>query len=191
MHTTNQGPANGLLRDQDYELVPIGNLRPHPKNPRQGDVNAIVESIKANQFYGVCVAQRATGFILVGNHRWMAARQCGLDRIPVVWVDCDDATALRILLADNRTNDLAAYDEDKLAEVLQEIQAGAGTLSGTGYDLEALGDLLKDLDGYGETVEGLTDDDAVPEVRPEPVTRPGDLWLLGEAPKCPQCGAVN
>ncbi len=51
--------------------------------------------------------------------------------------------------------------------------------------------LLKDLDGYGDTGDGLTDDDAVPEVRPDPVTKPGDLWLLGEAPKCPHCGAVN
>ena len=191
MHTTNQKPVNSLLRDQDYELVPIGDIQPHPKNPRQGDVNAIVASIKANQFYGVCVVQRSMGFILVGNHRWMAARQCGLEQIPVVWVDCDDATALRILLADNRTNDLASYDEQMLVEMLQEIQAEVGTLGGTGYDLEALDDLLKDLDGYGETVEGLTDGDAVPEVRPDPVTKLGDLWLLGEAPKCPHCRAVN
>ncbi len=146
-----------LLREQKYELVRIDAVQPHFRNARQGDVGAIVESIRANQWYGACVVQRSTGNILVHNHAWMAARECGLEEIPVIWVDCDDAEALRILLVDNRTNDLAAYDENKLAEMLQEIQAEHGALDGTGFDLEALDDLLRGLEPCASSDEAEGD----------------------------------
>jgi len=138
--------ATAGLRGQNYELVPVAALRSHPKNPRKGNVAAIVESIKANQFYGACLVQRSTGNILAGNHRWVAAKECGLAAIPVLWIDCDDAEALRILLVDNRTNDLAEYDEARLADVLKDIQMDAGMLDGTGFTLEAFDDLLKGLE---------------------------------------------
>jgi ParB-like chromosome segregation protein Spo0J len=149
------------LRSQDYELVPIGDVQPHKRNARQGDVGAIVESIRANQFYGACVVQRSTGNILAGNHRWLAARECGLATIPVIWVDCDDAEALRILLVDNRSNDLASYNEPLLAGMLQEIQESCGTLDGTGFDLEALDDLLAGLDGSVTDGQEMPDDGIV------------------------------
>ena len=152
MKRISKKPDGLSLREQSYELVDINSIQPHSRNARQGDVGAIVESIKANQFYGACVVQRSTGNILAGNHRWLAAKQCGLAQIPVIWVDCDDAEALRILLVDNRSNDLASYDEPALVELLQEIQSDAGTLDGTGYDAEALDDLLRQL---GDDAIGL------------------------------------
>jgi DNA modification methylase len=167
-----------VIHEQEYELVPVGDIRPHPKNPRQGDVAAIVASIQANQFYGACTVQRSTGYILAGNHRWLAARECELTHIPVIWVDCDDATAVRILLVDNRTNDLASYDDPKLAEMLSDILREQGTLDGTGYDGGALDALLAEL-GQTAGTEGLTEDDAAPEVPEVALTRPGDLWRCG------------
>jgi ParB-like chromosome segregation protein Spo0J len=178
------------IRDQQYELVSIAAIQPHPRNPRQGDVNAIIASIKSNQFFGACVVQRSTGNILAGNHRWLAARECGLPVVPVIYVDCDDAEALRILLVDNRTNDLAGYDDAALAQLLQEVQAEAGTLLGTGFDIESLDDLLRGLQSDSAS-EGATADDAVPEPKENPVTRPGDLWLLGSRVICPHCGTEN
>ena len=127
------------------ETVPIDTIRPHPRNPRQGDVGAIHESIEANGFYGVVVAQRSTGHILAGNHRWLAAQHAGATEVPVVWVDVDDDHALRILLSDNRTNDLAGYDTESLVELLQGIHASGGGLVGTGYDGDDLDELVKDL----------------------------------------------
>jgi ParB-like chromosome segregation protein Spo0J len=129
--------------NQDYALVPIGDLQPHPRNPRKGNTAAIAESIGANGFYGAVVAQRSTGYILAGNHRWMAAKEQGAAVIPCVWVDCDDEEALRILLADNRTNDLAAYDDVALAEILK----GLDDLAGTGYDQAAVDALLEKITG--------------------------------------------
>jgi len=152
------------------ELAPTANLTPHPRNPRQGDVGAIHESIQENGFYGALVVQRSTGHVLVGNHRLRAAVQAGAESVPAMFVDVDDATALRILLADNRTNDLASYDEAELAALLQGIMADAGTLAGTGYDGDALDELLKDINRTfdvpepGEQQEPHLDSDHVVEI---------------------------
>jgi len=163
----------------ETKLEPIDAIRPHPRNPREGDVGAIHESIEANGFYGSILAQKSTGFILAGNHRWQAAMQQGATEIPVTWVDVDDDHALRILLADNRTNDVASYNEDELANILQELAHNTGTLAGTGYDGDALDELLEDLGREPQTTEGLTDPDEAPEPPVEPITKPGDLWVLG------------
>jgi hypothetical protein len=85
-----------------------------------------------------------TGNILAGNHTFQAATALGWDKIAVTYVDCDDEQALRILLADNRANDLASYDDNALAELLTELAEGAG-LDGTLFEPEDLQTLLNDL----------------------------------------------
>jgi len=123
----------------------IDAVRPHPRNPREGDVGAIHQSIEVNGFYGSIIAQKSTGHILAGNHRWQAAMQQGATEIPVTWIDVDNDHALRILLADNRTNDVASYNDDELANILEQLQLETGTLAGTGYDGDALDEMLHDL----------------------------------------------
>ena len=136
--------------NEQYESVPIGQLAQHPRNPREGDVGAIAESIRHNGFYGAVVAQRSTGHVLAGNHRIKAAHDVGMKEVPVLWVDVDDETALRILLADNRTNDLASYNEGALTELLTELADSIG-LQGTGYDGDDLDELLGEYtDAFAE-----------------------------------------
>lgn len=128
------------LLDQTVRDTPVSELKHHPKNPRKGDVGAIVGSIEANGFYGTVVAQVGTGYVLAGNHRLAAAKEAGLDTLPVAWVKCDAATARRILAADNRTSDLGTYDDRMLADLLSEV-SNESSLEGTGYaddDLEKL-----------------------------------------------------
>jgi ParB/RepB/Spo0J family partition protein len=117
---------------QRYETVRLSDLRRHPDNPREGDVGAIHESIVTNGFFGALVVQRSTGRILAGNHRWEAARAAGLTELPAIVVDVDDDAAARILLVDNRTNDLASYDDAALAAMLTSMD----DLAGTGYTLD-------------------------------------------------------
>lgn len=132
------------ILDQHFEaLVPLDRLTPHPANARKGDVEAIARSIIANGFYGAVVAQVSSGHILVGNHRYEAARSEGLKELPVFWLDCTDTQALRIMAADNRTADLGGYDEKALAELLTRVQADAGTLEGTGYDQAAFDEIVQ------------------------------------------------
>ena len=120
------------------ELVAVDSLIPHPDNPRRGNINKIVESIEANGFYGSILVQKSTNMILAGNHRFQAAQQVGMVKIPVTWIDADDETARRILLADNRTSDLGDYDNESLLELLQSLP----DISGTGYNDNDLHSLL-------------------------------------------------
>lgn len=165
------------LQDQTLELVDVGALKPHPSNPRRGDLAAITASIEANGFYGAVVAQRSTGYILAGNHRHAAATSAGARQIPCFWLECDDATAARILAADNRTSDLGGYDEVALAELLTRIQAESGGLEGTGYDQKVFDQIIK---AAGDAVLGDGDPDEQPvDIRKDPVAQLGDLWLCG------------
>jgi hypothetical protein len=169
----------GSVLNEGYELVATSALKRHPRNVNRGDLVAIGDSIAENGFYGAVLAQRSTGYILAGNHRYEAAQTAGLSKVPVIWVDVDDDRALRILLVDNRTTRLGEDDQEALAALLQEILNDSETLAGTGYDEAALDALLAEV-GVTQCAEGLTDEDAVPEPLSFPVTEPGDLWTLGK-----------
>lgn len=145
-------------------------------------MGAIYQSIEANGFYGAIVAQRSTGYILAGNHRYKAAVEAGAKSVPVIWVDVDDETAVRVLLADNRTNDVASYDNAVLAEILTELANGPG-LEGTGYDGDDLDQLLNDLGSYDvQEVEppALADGDRAP-FRQATFTLHDEQWKVVEA----------
>lgn len=131
------GVAENVL-EQHYESVDIDSLTPHPENPRRNDVDVIVRSIQATGFFGALVVHRPTRHILVGNHRWLAARRSGLTHLPVLFVDCDERQAKRILLADNRIAELAQWDEAKLLALLNDLEA-------TGTQLDTLGFSEADL----------------------------------------------
>jgi len=124
----------------------IDDITPHPKNVRQGDIGAISESLKAHGQYRAIVVQRSTGHILAGNHTWKAAKALGWKQISAHFIDCDDEKAMRILLADNRANDLATYDDAALAAVLKELAATDDGLTGTLYDGESLDRLIADIE---------------------------------------------
>lgn len=120
-----------------YEQVSVKKLTRHPDNARRGNVSVIKDSIKTNGFYGAVVAQKSTGRILVGNHRFQAACELGMTEVPTIWVDVDDEQARRLMIVDNRTTDIASYDDQLLLELLEQLP----DLSGTGFDNDDLLDL--------------------------------------------------
>lgn len=130
--------TTGLLRRM--QLVPIGSLKPHPKNPRRGNVEAIKESLKTTGQVLPIVVQKSTMHILGGNHTWKAAVDLGWRSIAVVFLDVDDVKAERILLVLNRTNDLATYDTDALADILAGLDEPA---LGTGYGEDDVAAILE------------------------------------------------
>jgi site-specific DNA-methyltransferase (adenine-specific) len=175
--------------EQEYALVPVGDICPHPRNPRKGAIDAIDQSIDENGFYGAVIVQRATRLILAGRHRWERAKAKGIALLPVLWADVDDPTALRIIAADNRTSDLAGYDPQALAVLLESCRSDSGGFDGTGYDEKAFDEILASA---GEAIlranEGAHG--AAPEEEPVPVDRadellakwsvqPGQLWEIG------------
>ncbi|MDB4884556.1 MAG: modification methylase [Gemmatimonadetes bacterium] len=146
--STAAAPAAASIVSQEYVAdYPLASLKPHPRNPREGDIVAIGESIRVNGFFGAVLVQRSTGYIIAGNHRSLAAAQRGLTHLPVFLVDVGDAEALKILLVDNKANDDASYNKAELSDLLQEILRADGTLDGTGYQPDDLDQLLSDLAG--------------------------------------------
>ena len=159
--------------------VPIDSVTPYGDNPREGDVGAICVSLERNGQYRPIVVNQRDGQILAGNHTWKAAKSLGWQQIAATYVDVDDETARRIVLVDNRSNDLAAYDDAVLAALLEGIveEHGVDGLVGTGFDGDDLDELLADL--VEDLPDGATDPDDVPEPPAEPVSKLGDVWLLG------------
>ena len=108
-------------------MVAIKDLHPYKKNPRKGDIAGIAESLEATGQYRSIIVQKSTGDILAGNHTTKAAISLGWKEIAVTYIDVDDETAKKIVLADNRLNDTASYDVDILTELLGSIPDVVGT----------------------------------------------------------------
>ena len=128
----------------EIERVEWDSLTPHPDNPRLGNPDLIIESIRANGVYRpVVVAQDGT--ILAGHHLWYALGELGRPMVDVVRlpISATSATATRIMLVDNRSTDQSRYENVALAALLQTLD---DDLIGTGYTPEALDDLLALLD---------------------------------------------
>jgi DNA modification methylase len=163
-------------RKIEHTIVDIDSIETHPKNVRQGDIGAISESLQAHGQYRPIVVDKRTNRILAGNHTWKAAKALGWTEINAGFIETkDDDEALRILLADNRTTDLASYDDSGLAELLKQLADTEIGLEGTAFDGDDLDSLLKDLGHF----ELPTDVDEIPEDVPA-ISKLGDVWLLGE-----------
>lgn len=135
---------------------PLGELSTYHRNPRVGDVSAIVESLRLRGQFRTIVVNVGThtgrpNEILAGNHTFLAARELGWETIAATTVDVDDDGAAQIVVADNRLAQLGGMDDATLASLLSDLSS----LEGTGY-LDA--DLLKLLDEPAEaSVEKLMD----------------------------------
>lgn len=159
-----------IAHDLTSAMVDIDALRPHPRNARNGDVDAIMESLRVNgQYRPIVIA--ADGTILAGNHTYMAAMELDWTHIAAVRINVkpDSAEARRIMLADNRTADRGNYDNGLLLDLLTEMNDTVG-LIGTGYDNDDLTRLLDTLN---------------PPPLPDPPPMPDDGH---HGAVCPQCG---
>jgi DNA modification methylase len=160
--------------------VPTDDLRPYHRNARRRAATALRESLTTHGQYRPLVVNRGThtgrpNEILAGNGTWAEIRELGWPVVAVTWVDVDDDTAARIVLVDNRTNDLAGYDDVALLDLLQSL---ADDLTGTGWTPADLA-LLQPP----EIPVGLTDVDDAPPLPPDDlptITNEGELWLLGD-----------
>lgn len=134
-------------------IVSVKKLKNHPRNYRHGDVGAIYESIVAHGQIRPLLVQKSTGYILAGNHTFKALKTAGYTEAVVDYLDVDDEAGLRILAVDNRASGLASNDDHRLAELLQELAETDLGLTGTGYDGDALDELLADLSDSKSAVD--------------------------------------
>lgn len=136
---------------------PLTKLAPFPGNARRGDVDAIAQSITENGQYRSLIVRRtgngsAALTVLAGNHTMAALKKLGRKTARVEIITCDDATATKINLVDNRLPDSGGYDDAALSALLRELD----DLSGTGYSPDDLDDLLAKIGDVPEMEPGET-----------------------------------
>lgn len=117
----------------ETKMVPLADLTPFPGNARQGNRAKLVESLEANgQYRSLVVRQTGDGelVVLAGNNTMAALEARGDEEARCEIVTCDDETALRVNLVDNKTNDEATYDDQARAALIAALD---GAVFGTGY----------------------------------------------------------
>lgn len=134
------------IANKEVVTASVSDLKIHPDNPRIGDLELIKQSITDYGFFGTVVANKKTGFVVVGNHRVKAARELEIEKVPVAWIDVDPDIEQRILLIDNRSSDLGGYNSQKLESLLNSI----GPLVGTGYTDADLAELIAETEQLDE-----------------------------------------
>jgi len=163
------------------ENWPVSRLAPYARNARthsDQQVAQIAASIAEFGFVNPVLVDEA-GEIIAGHGRVMAAKSLGLSDAPViVLAHLTDAQKIAFRITDNQLALNAGWDEALLAQEFASLRDLSFDLDLTGFDA---GEIERILNGGEEADEnaGLTDEDEIPEPEDQPVTKPGDLWLLG------------
>jgi ParB-like chromosome segregation protein Spo0J len=175
-------PADKVVRRSLAELIP------YARNSRTHSAEQIAQIAASIQEWGwtVPVLVDGDGVLIAGHGRVLAAQRLGITEIPTMtatgWT-AEQIQAYRI--ADNKLGINAGWDDELLRQEL-------GELRDDGFDLALIGfDDLELSEMFADETEGLTDPDDVPEAPAEPVTRLGDVWLLGAKAMCPKCGKAT
>ncbi|QWP77509.1 site-specific DNA-methyltransferase [Lysobacter sp. K5869] len=155
----------------------IGVLIPYARNARthsDAQVAQIAASIVEFGWTNPILVDGANG-VIAGHGRLLAARQLGLDTVPVIELaHLSPAQKRAYILADNRLAENAGWDDELLALELAELRDADFDLDLLGFSDEEIDELL----GAGDDA-GLTDEDAAPEPKPDPVSKRGDVWICG------------
>lgn len=165
------------MADHKYKKLKVSDLIPYANNSRthsDEQISQVASSIKEFGFTNPVLVD-SDGGIIAGHGRVMAAKKLGLNNVPCIeLVGLTDAQKKAYIIADNQLALNAGWDIDTLKleiETLQELDFDVDLL---GFDDDFLADLLEE-----EPSEGLTDENACPEVPEDPVSVEGDVWVLG------------
>jgi DNA modification methylase len=163
---------------KQVEWLETKNLIPYAKNSRthsDTQVAQIAGSIKEFGFNNPVLIDEDNG-IIAGHGRVLAAQKLGLQAVPCIRLaHLSDTQRKAYVIADNRLALNAGWDDSMLMLELQELKAEDFNLDLLGFEAEELNALLNPI----KETEGLTDEDAVPEVPEEPKTKLGDIYQLG------------
>ena len=173
-------PKLSIQMAQRIELWPLERLKPYERNARTHSAEQVAQiaaSIVEFGFTNPILVDSGDG-IIAGHGRLQAARELGLSTVPVVVLDhLSDRQRRAYVLADNQLALNAGWDLELLRTELQDLVADDFDLSVIGFSDEELEDLLPEVE---ELPPEDADDEAVPEPPEEPITKPGDVWLLGK-----------
>lgn len=158
---------------------PVAKLIPYARNARTHSDEQVAQIAASIAEFGFTnpILVGADGVIVAGHGRLAAAQKLAMAMVPVVVLEHLSPTQRRALvIADNRIAENAGWDETMLRVEMEALQLDDFDMSLTGFDADALAELMAGGDGEEP---GNTDDDAVPEVVETAISRTGDVWLLG------------
>ena len=160
-----------IINRKITELIPyVNNARTHSDE----QVLQICSSIKEFGFTNPVLIDGENG-IIAGHGRLMAAKKLGMEEVPTIELShLSEAQRKAYILADNKLALNSGWDNDLLAIEFAELGELGFDLDLTGFSSEEIGALTPE-----EIPPGLTDEDSVPELPEEPVTKLGDVWLCG------------
>lgn len=175
------GPLSALQqRLGPIEYQPIASLAAYDKNPRRHPEKQIVKLMASISEFGFAlpVLVDAERTIIAGHARIEAARGLGIAEVPVLVAgDWSKAQVRAYRLADNRLAELAIWDDELLAiELSALIEIDEVPIDLLGWETAEI-DLI--VDGEGKNIKSADPADEIPEPPAVPVSRTGDLWLLG------------
>src|ERR1017187_4522615 len=176
--TLQESLSDEFVRTLEIERWPVDRLIPSDANPRTHSPEQVAQIAASIQEFGFVnpILVAPDGGVIAGEGRLRAARMQGMREVPVIVLKHLSVVQRRALaIADNQLALSAGWDEEMLREQLAALQDEGFNLELLGFDDQELGHRLAEQ----EAAAGLTDEDAVPEVPIAPVTRSGDLWLLG------------
>ena len=168
----------GVFYMRQIEARSVNSLIPYANNSRthsDAQVSQVAASIKEFGFTNPVLIDEQGG-IIAGHGRVMAAKKLGLAEVPCIVLDgLSEAQKKAYIIADNKLALNSGWDADMLKVEMERLGELGFDLSLTGFDDIELGELF----GEPEQIEGLTDEDEVPEAPETPVSVLGDVWLLG------------
>ncbi len=166
------------MNQPEIRMVPVETLVPYARNARthsDAQVAQIAASITEFGWTNPILTDGDKGLI-AGHGRLLAARKLALKQVPVIELaHLTPEQKKAYILADNRLAENAGWDQDLLKLEMAELKAAD-------FDLDLMGFTDKEIEALltsDESGGGLTEDDAIPETPVDPVSRPGDLWILG------------
>jgi DNA modification methylase len=170
-----EGGLGGTLQIERRSIAELSNDPANARKHNDKNIEAIIASLRRFGQQKPIVIDR-NNIVRAGNGTLEAARRLGWDSIDCVKTSLEGSDAIAYAIADNRTAELAEWDDDVLAAQLnglltesEEIALAAGW---TAEEIEAMVALSEDD-------PEITEDD-VPEPPVDPITKPGDLWIFGE-----------
>jgi DNA modification methylase len=159
------------------EFRELDTLIPYVRNSRTHDeaqVSQIAASIKEFGWTNPILIDDQNG-VIAGHGRILAARKLGENRVPcIVLKDLTEAQKRAYVIADNKLALNAGWDQNLLRIEIEDLKEAE-------FDLDLLGFTKEELDALTpvQVPPGLADEDEVPEPPPDPVTKPGDVWIMG------------
>jgi ParB family chromosome partitioning protein len=139
------------------EYVAIGSIKLNPKNPRKNDeaVDKIVGSMEQFDWTNPILVRKTNKTIIAGNTRYKSAKKLGIKTVPVVFLDMTEKKADAYMLADNKLNELAPWDDAALAKIIADLQSQEVDVKSLGFQQFEINSLLGEVNNIEDEFKGM------------------------------------